>query len=78
MIELLDNFDITLRLGWPRRRCKVKDVAAVKACEVEVEEAEGCTTTRSCYSERRVLVARSFTEKPKGSNFIGQELPVVN
>jgi ribosomal protein L14E/L6E/L27E len=35
MIELLDNFDITSRLGWPRRRCKVKDVAAVKACEVE-------------------------------------------
>jgi hypothetical protein len=41
MTKLLDNFDITSRLGWPRRRCQVMDeVAAVRACTVEVEEEE--------------------------------------
>jgi hypothetical protein len=39
MTKLIDNFDITSRPRWPRRRCQVMDeVAAVSACGVEVEE----------------------------------------
>jgi hypothetical protein len=71
MIELLDNLDITSGLEWPRRwRQVIDEVAAVKACSVEVGELEA--SRRIVYSElshrvRRILVARSFTDKPKGS-----------
>jgi hypothetical protein len=61
----------------------IDEVAAVRACEAEVMEEEA--GRRSVYSgpelshhARRVLVARSFTNKPKGSNSIEQELSVLN
>ena len=61
----------------------IDEVAAVKACGVEVVEEE--VGMRSLYSgpelsqhARRVLVARSITVKPKGSNSIEQELSVIN
>jgi hypothetical protein len=58
------------------------EVAAVRACVVEVEEEKA--GRRRVYSgsklsqRTRVLVAKSFTDKPKGSNSIEQELSVVN
>jgi hypothetical protein len=61
----------------------VDEVAAVMPCMMEImDEKAG---THSVYSgpklshhARRVLIARSFTNKPKGSNSIEQELLVVN
>lgn len=42
MIKLLDNLDITSSPRCPRRRCQVIDeVAAVRACRVEVVEEAG-------------------------------------
>jgi hypothetical protein len=84
MTELLDNLDITSSLGWPRRRCRVIDeVLAVRACGAEVVKEEA--GMQSVYSgpelpqrARRVLVARSFIVKPKGSNSIKQELSMIN
>jgi hypothetical protein len=59
------------------------EVEAVNACEVEVEEEE--EDRRRVYNgselsqrARRVLAAKSFTDKSKGSNSIEQELSMVN
>ena len=58
-------------------------VIAVKACgdDMAVEEAGNrrmYNGPKSSHRARRVLVARSFTHKPKGSNYIKKELLVVN
>jgi hypothetical protein len=59
------------------------DVVAPKACEddVAVEEADSwsvCSDPELSHRARRVLVARFFTDMPKGSNSMEKELSVVN
>jgi hypothetical protein len=59
------------------------EVAAVRACGVEVEEEEEgrwrvYSGLELSHHTRRVLVARSFTDKPNWSNSIEHELSAMN
>jgi hypothetical protein len=88
----LDRLDKVLGPGWPRRRCYVDVVTTARIqgtvivdmahSEVRLEAVE--LGRQSVYSRPVLfdlaitfLVLRSFTDKPKGSNFIEHKLLVV-
>jgi hypothetical protein len=58
------------------------EVPAVRACGVEVGEKNAdrwrVYSGPELSHRARILVGRSFTDKPKGSNSIEQELSVIN
>jgi hypothetical protein len=72
--------------GGLTRRCQVtEEAAATRTCKAEVDVAEaGRQSVKrgpGCHTEREGswwAVARSFTNRPNGSNSIEKELPVVN